>query len=82
MLHIVRHGRTEMNASGKLLGRLNPELDDVGVQQAESLAKSFKKIDILISSPLLRTYQTAEAFGVPIETCLLYTSDDADEGLV
>ena len=64
MLHIVRHGRTEMNASGKLLGRLNPELDDVGVQQAESLAKSFKKVDILISSPLLRTYQTAEAFGV------------------
>ena len=68
MLHIVRHGRTEMNASGKLLGRLNPELDDVGVQQAESLAKSFKKVDILISSPLLRPYQTAEAFGVPIET--------------
>ncbi len=67
MLHIVRHGRTEMNASGKLLGRLNPSLDDLGIQQAEQLAASFGKIDLLISSPLLRTHETAEAFGIPIE---------------
>ena len=67
MLHIVRHGRTEMNASGKLLGRLNPSLDDVGIQQAEQLAGLFGKIDLLISSPLLRTHETAEAFGMPFE---------------
>ena len=67
MLHIVRHGRTEMNASGKLLGRLDPSLDDVGIHQAERLAASFGKIDLLFSSPLLRTRETAEAFGMPIE---------------
>jgi len=67
MLHIVRHGRTEMNASGKLLGRLDPSLDDVGIHQAERLAASFEKIDLLFSSPLLRTRETAEAFGMPIE---------------
>ena len=67
MLHVVRHGRTEMNASGKLLGRLDPSLDDVGIHQAERLAASFEKIDLLFSSPLLRTRETAEAFGMPIE---------------
>ena len=67
MLYIVRHGRTEMNASGKLLGRLDPSLDDVGIHQAERLAASFEKIDLLFSSPLLRTRETAEAFGMPIE---------------
>ena len=67
MLHIVRHGRTEMNSAGKLLGRLDPSLDDVGIHQAERLAETFGKIDLLISSPLLRTRETAEAFGMPIE---------------
>jgi len=67
VLHIVRHGRTEMNAAGKLLGRLDPELDELGIRQAELLASTFKKVDLLISSPLLRTRQTAEAFGFPIQ---------------
>jgi len=67
MLHIVRHGRTEMNSAGKLLGRLDPSLDEVGVHQAERLAATFGKIDLLISSPLLRTCETAEAFGMPVE---------------
>ena len=38
MLHVVRHGRTEVNAAGKLLGRNNPELDQTGRKQAEELA--------------------------------------------
>jgi len=67
MLHIVRHGRTEMNSAGKLLGRLDPSLDEVGVHQAERLTATFGKIDLLISSPLLRTCETAEAFGMPVE---------------
>lgn len=56
-----------MNAAGKLLGRLDPELDELGIRQAGLLASTFKKADLLISSPLLRARQTAEAFGLPIE---------------
>ncbi len=38
MLHVVRHGRTEVNAAGKLLGRSDPELDEIGRTQAADLA--------------------------------------------
>ena len=42
MLHIVRHGRTEHNASGLLLGRIDPPLDDLGRDQAAALAAARK----------------------------------------
>ena len=39
MLIVVRHGRTDANASGLLLGRrLDPGLDALGERQARALA--------------------------------------------
>lgn len=38
MLYLVRHGRTTANAEGRLLGRLDPPLDDVGRAQASAAA--------------------------------------------
>ncbi len=67
MLVVVRHGRTAHNASGLLLGRLDPPLDDTGREQAAALAAAVGPVDRVISSPLLRTRQTAEAFGVDVE---------------
>ena len=64
MIHIVRHGRTEHNASGLLLGRLDPPLDELGRSQASALAASFPHVDRLICSPLARTRETAAAFGM------------------
>ena len=64
MLHIVRHGRTEHNASGLLLGRIDPPLDELGREQAVALAEAIGPVDRVITSPLLRTRQTAEAFGI------------------
>lgn len=64
MLHIVRHGRTDHNASGLLLGRIDPPLDDLGREQADALADAIGPVDRVISSPLRRTRETAEAFGV------------------
>ncbi len=63
MLHVVRHGRTADNAAGRLLGRADPDLDDVGRRQAAAVAASFDGVDRLISSPLARCRQTAEAIG-------------------
>jgi broad specificity phosphatase PhoE len=68
VLIVVRHGRTEANASGLLLGRrLDPALDEVGERQANALAAVLPASARVISSPLLRTRQTAAALGRPVE---------------
>ncbi|MBK5223530.1 MAG: histidine phosphatase family protein [Acidimicrobiia bacterium] len=67
MLIIVRHGRTPANAQGLLLGRLDPDLDDIGEAQAAAVAAWIGPIDRLVSSPLLRCRRTAEAFGMDVE---------------
>ena len=65
MLILVRHGRTALNAAGRLQGRVDEPLDEVGRQQALAVAARVGPVDELLSSPLLRATQTAEAFGVP-----------------
>ena len=67
MLLLVRHGRTDANAQGLLLGRLDPPLSDEGQEQAAALARKIPADARVIASPLLRTRQTAEAFGRPVE---------------
>jgi broad specificity phosphatase PhoE len=68
VLIIVRHGRTEANASGLLLGRrLDPGLDDLGQWQAQALAAALPSPARVISSPLRRTQETAGALGQPVE---------------
>lgn len=68
MLILLRHGRTALNASGRLQGRLDEPLDEVGRAQAIAAAARIGDVDELIASPLLRAQQTAAAFGVPFET--------------
>ena len=67
MLFVVRHGRTAANASGLLLGRLDPDLDELGVRQSAAAAVALGTVDRVVSSPLLRTRRTAEAFGLEVE---------------
>lgn len=68
MLILVRHGRTALNAAGRLQGRIDEPLDDVGALQAKAVAARVERmgpIDELIASPLRRAQQTADAFGMP-----------------
>lgn len=67
MIILVRHGRTAINAAGKLQGRIDLPLDEVGVRQAAAVGAALGDVDRVISSPLLRARQSAEAFGAPIE---------------
>ena len=63
MIVVVRHGRTEANALGLLLGRANPALDDEGRRQADCIAGGLGALDIarVVSSPLQRCRATADA---------------------
>ena len=68
MLYVVRHGRTAANASGLLLGRRDPPLDETGRAQAAAVAAAIGRPDRVIASPLARAQETAAAFGVAVET--------------
>jgi broad specificity phosphatase PhoE len=67
MLILVRHGQTEANAQGLLLGRLDAELNERGRRQAAALAVALPRPDRVIASPLRRARDTAAAFGRPVE---------------
>lgn len=67
MLILVRHGRTSVNREKRLLGRLDPPLDDVGRAQAAALAAHIGPVDRIVTSPLQRTRDTADAWGQPVE---------------
>lgn len=64
MLSVVRHARTEANAGGRLQGRLDLPLDDVGREQAARLPRLVTDVDRVISSPLRRARETAAVFGL------------------
>ena len=60
-LILARHGETEWNVGEVFRGRIDIELNEIGVKQAELLAKylSDSKIEAVYSSPLKRASKTA-----------------------
>ena len=68
MLILLRHGRTKANAGGLLQGRIDLDLDELGVRQAAAAAAAIGPVDRVIASPLARAQQTAAALGQPVET--------------
>ncbi len=61
---LIRHGRTEANASGVLAGRTaGIHLDDTGRSQVKNLAARLARVPLaaVASSPLERCLETAEA---------------------
>lgn len=67
MLILARHGQTDANARGLLVGRSDWALNERGRQQAKALAAAVPEVERVISSPLLRARQTAGAFGRDVE---------------
>jgi probable phosphoglycerate mutase len=66
-IYFIRHGETVLTPTRKFsgTGSLNPELMQVGLDQADLVAEEAAKLgaDVLIASPLKRTTQTAEAIA-------------------
>ena len=65
VLILVRHAQTGANAGGLLQGRDDLELTEAGLAQAKALAAALTPA-VVVSSPLLRARQTAEAFSIPV----------------
>ena len=60
-LLLVRHGETDWNRDGRWQGGSDTRLNDVGREQAETLAEQLDgEIDVLYSSDLARARETAE----------------------
>jgi broad specificity phosphatase PhoE len=68
VLVLVRHGQTDANARGLLLGRADPPLSELGRRQAAALALRVPAAARVVASPLARTQETAAAFGRPVDT--------------
>jgi broad specificity phosphatase PhoE len=62
---LVRHGETEWNVGEIFRGRIDIELNETGVKQAELLAEYLQnvKIEAVYSSPLKRALRTAETIA-------------------
>jgi glucosyl-3-phosphoglycerate phosphatase len=63
---LLRHGRTEWNASGRFQGMLDSPLDATGIAQAAAAALALVPMrpDALVSSQLQRALDTAGPVGV------------------
>lgn len=59
---LIRHGETDWNVIGRYQGQADPPLNSKGIKQTQQLAKELSKssIDVIYTSPLLRTKETAE----------------------
>ena len=89
-LLLLRHGQTALSVDRRYSGRGNPELTDVGRQQAQAAAKYLGErggIAAVVSSPLQRAYDTAAAAAralgleVTVDDDLIETDFGAWEGL-
>ena len=62
---LARHGETEWNVGEIFRGRIDIELNETGLRQAELLAEYLSgiKIDTVYSSPLRRALKTAEVIA-------------------
>jgi probable phosphoglycerate mutase len=65
VIAFVRHGQTELNRSGRLQGRLDAALSELGIGQAAALGRGFATEPVVrvYSSPLRRARDTAAAIA-------------------
>ncbi|MFM8302679.1 MAG: histidine phosphatase family protein [Actinomycetota bacterium] len=88
-LLLVRHGQTDANAAGLLLGRTDPPLNEAGRAQAAAVAERVAAFlpERVLTSPLRRTVETAEVVatrcgvGLAVEPRLIEVDYGEYDGL-
>ena len=78
---IVRHGETDWNSTGRLQGREDIELNELGREQALQSARYFEteNWDIMVSSPLKRAYETAQIIAAHVSIPIVYVVNEITE---
>ena len=78
---IIRHGETDWNASGRLQGSEDIELNNSGREQAIQIAGYFQDEpwDVVVSSPLKRAFETAEIIATSLEISTVHLVDELRE---
>ncbi len=69
-IYFLRHGQTNNNKEGRMQGRVDIPLNEVGRAQARCAAQRLKGIgfDAVYSSPLSRAVETAQIVtGLPVQ---------------
>ena len=76
-IYLVRHGESQSNLL-KIYNTVDKDLNDTGIRQAEGLIDDVDKIDydVIISSPLVRAYHTAEIINVHHKEIMKYCGLD------
>jgi ribonuclease H / adenosylcobalamin/alpha-ribazole phosphatase len=80
-LILVRHGSTEHSAAKRFSGRNELPLNDVGQRQADALAKraaAFGDVAAVVSSPLRRARQSADAIAEALSLGVEVNNDFAE----
>ncbi|MDR0286525.1 MAG: histidine phosphatase family protein [Clostridiales bacterium] len=93
-IYLLRHGETDWSKEGRLQGHTDIPLNNNGINQIEAVGNYFVnsgvKIDVIISSPLIRAFKSAEIIaertGYPkdyiiVEPGFIERSFGAGEGL-
>ncbi|CAH0345484.1 histidine phosphatase family protein [Bacillus sp. CECT 9360] len=70
---LIRHGETEWNLQRRFQGRADISLNDRGYIQAEKVAHALvgQQINLIYTSPLTRTKQTAKVIGHKLKVDVL-----------
>lgn len=80
-LVLARHGQTDHNVAGRMQGRIDIALNDLGRAQARELARSIAGTgpvpDVIVASPLSRAAETARTVAEAVHADVVL-----DEGFV
>ena len=76
-IYVIRHGKTDWNLESRIQGKTNISLNEIGINQAEEVREKLenKEIDLIISSPLDRTRQTAEIINKNMKLPIKYNEN-------
>ena len=68
-LYIVRHGELVTSKEWRYVGQMDVELNETGKKQVQNLSSrlSFEQIEMIFSSDLTRTIESAEIIGKKLE---------------
>ena len=65
-IYVMRHGKTDINATGRFNGQIDEDINSDGIEGAKNAAQNVKelKLDVIFCSPLKRAKHTCDIVNV------------------